>query len=228
MQSPALQQATASEPLSLEQEYDMQRSWREDGDKLTFIACLPPAGEVKGEGVEERANETVDEIGGKVIVKGGVRREFWDSEDRMVGDVNLFVSEVEDGEAENSNGCVGEVEIMVARIDMQNRGTGTKILLTFLWYVLNQLDAIVGEYSKSLGEAVGKARKMEYLRVKIDAGNARSIRLFEKVGFKKVSEKPNYFNELELRYGIPGERHKEALAKSLKLDEPLIAAYELV
>lgn len=32
MKSPELQQLTASEPLTLEQEYDMQRSWREDSD----------------------------------------------------------------------------------------------------------------------------------------------------------------------------------------------------
>ncbi|KAM7381265.1 hypothetical protein PAMA_012216 [Pampus argenteus] len=37
MKSPELQQLTASEPLSLDQEYDMERSWREDDDKCTFI-----------------------------------------------------------------------------------------------------------------------------------------------------------------------------------------------
>ncbi|XP_061519846.1 N-acetyltransferase 9 [Phycodurus eques] len=37
MKSVELQQLTASEPLTLEQEYDMQRSWREDADKCTFI-----------------------------------------------------------------------------------------------------------------------------------------------------------------------------------------------
>ncbi|KAG8446332.1 hypothetical protein GDO86_013968 [Hymenochirus boettgeri] len=37
MKSPELQILTASEPLTLEQEYDMQRSWREDLDKCTFI-----------------------------------------------------------------------------------------------------------------------------------------------------------------------------------------------
>ncbi|XP_060883493.1 N-acetyltransferase 9 isoform X2 [Labrus mixtus] len=37
MKSPELQQLTASEPLTLEQEYDMARSWRDDNDKCTFI-----------------------------------------------------------------------------------------------------------------------------------------------------------------------------------------------
>ncbi|KAM6896972.1 alpha/beta-tubulin-N-acetyltransferase 9 [Xenentodon cancila] len=37
MKSAELQQLTASEPLTLQQEYDMQRSWREDDDKCTFI-----------------------------------------------------------------------------------------------------------------------------------------------------------------------------------------------
>lgn len=37
MQSEELLAQTASEPLSLEEEYDMQRKWREDDDKCTFI-----------------------------------------------------------------------------------------------------------------------------------------------------------------------------------------------
>ncbi|KAE8720285.1 N-acetyltransferase 9 [Hibiscus syriacus] len=37
MQDPALLQATGSEPLSLQQEYDMQLSWNQDPLKKTFI-----------------------------------------------------------------------------------------------------------------------------------------------------------------------------------------------
>ena len=34
---PLILEMTASEPLTLEQEFAMQRSWREDADKCTFI-----------------------------------------------------------------------------------------------------------------------------------------------------------------------------------------------
>ncbi|KAG6336359.1 hypothetical protein ID866_2716 [Astraeus odoratus] len=37
MSDPILRELTASEPLTLEEEYEMQKKWREDPDKLTFI-----------------------------------------------------------------------------------------------------------------------------------------------------------------------------------------------
>uniref|UniRef100_A0A3Q3K7K2 N-acetyltransferase domain-containing protein n=1 Tax=Monopterus albus TaxID=43700 RepID=A0A3Q3K7K2_MONAL len=41
MKCPELQHPTASEPLTLEQEYNMQESWREDDDNKTSSAADP-------------------------------------------------------------------------------------------------------------------------------------------------------------------------------------------
>ncbi|XP_029132626.1 N-acetyltransferase 9 isoform X2 [Labrus bergylta] len=68
MKSPELQQLTASEPLTLEQEYDMARSWREDNDKCTFIILDK----------QLWADSSVEE------------------EKCMVGDVNLFLTDPSD------------------------------------------------------------------------------------------------------------------------------------
>ncbi|XP_029977764.1 alpha/beta-tubulin-N-acetyltransferase 9 [Sphaeramia orbicularis] len=68
MKSAELQQLTASEPLTLEQEYDMQKSWREDDDKCTFIILDK----------QQWANPEVGE------------------EQCMVGDVNIFLTDPTD------------------------------------------------------------------------------------------------------------------------------------
>ncbi|KAM9838123.1 alpha/beta-tubulin-N-acetyltransferase 9 isoform 2-T2 [Aulostomus maculatus] len=65
MKSPELQQLTASEPLTLEQEYNMQRSWREDDDKCTFII-----------------------LDKQRWAEGGV-----EEEQCMIGDVNIFLTD---------------------------------------------------------------------------------------------------------------------------------------
>ncbi|XP_058477999.1 N-acetyltransferase 9 [Solea solea] len=68
MKSPELQQLTASEPLTLDQEYNMQQSWREDNDKCTFIILDK----------QQWADPSVVE------------------EQCMVGDVNIFLTDPTD------------------------------------------------------------------------------------------------------------------------------------
>lgn len=61
MRDPQLREATASEPLTLQEEFEMQQSWSKDETKCTFIVCVPGADE-----------------------EGGAEK------NTMVGDVNLF------------------------------------------------------------------------------------------------------------------------------------------
>ena len=177
MQDPDIQVATASEPLTLEEEYAMQKSWQEDGDKLTFIVYEPNATEGMNGNVEAKDF-------GQLGTRG------------MIGDVNLFLSLEEDEEGKNI--VVGEVEIMIAEKGHQGRGLGRGALVTFLRFVVEHEKEIVQEFlgnQKATGDA---DPGLGYLRVKIGEHNSRSLTLFEGVGFERVGE-VNYFGELELR-----------------------------
>lgn len=181
-----IQQATASEPLSIEEEYAMQRSWRQDADKLTFIVCRPIAS------AESSTFQLSPEH---------------DSSQNMVGDINLFLR-VDDGEEGDAPPeIVGEIELMIAEKVNQGRGFGKAALLTFLRYIVERQAGIVEEFVNADVEAetVAKLRAaspslgFSCLSVKIGQANARSLALFESLGFKKISVEPNFFGEFELR-----------------------------
>ena len=146
----------------------MQQSWRADHDKLTFIACVP---------VDAAPEE---------ILAG-----MEDSPERMLGDVNLFLSAADD----DSKGCVGELELMIARSASRRRGYGRAAILAFLHYIAANLQGILGEYCR--GQSVEKLSLVK-LRVKVGSKNEKSIKLFESIGFIQSKDGPNYFDELEL------------------------------
>ncbi|XP_011830587.1 PREDICTED: N-acetyltransferase 9 isoform X9 [Mandrillus leucophaeus] len=100
MKSEELQRLTASEPLTLEQEYAMQRSWREDADKCTFIVLDAEKWQAQPGATEESC---------------------------MVGDVNLFLTDLEDP-------TLGEIEVMIAEPSSRGKGLGTEAVLAMLSY----------------------------------------------------------------------------------------------
>jgi len=186
MQDADLQAATASEPLSMTEEYDMQRSWRTDNDKLTFIVC------------QSRELDNTSQT-----VQGGQD----DRPERMIGDINLFLFEPEDDEDEgeqapdstnSSNGLVGEIELMIARKDLHRQGYGRAALLSFTAYTLDTWAQIASEYSSKSDSQT--PRSLQYLRVKINQSNERSIALFQSIGFVQTAAGANYFGEVELRW----------------------------
>ena len=169
--------ATASEPLTLTKEYSMQQTWRTDADKLTFISCMPLINTIQGPALATKS----------------------DTLDRMLGDVNLFLTDSDD---EDSPGVVGEIELMIARRQHQGQGYGRASLLAFLKYISDHEQEIVQQYLRdkhSLRKDVaGTPARFTYFTVKIDQSNHRSIGLFETLGFVKVGQ-ANYFGEVELR-----------------------------
>ena len=128
----------------------------------------------------------------------------------MLGDVNLFLSSPapEDGECLDSKGqgdAIGEIELMIARPELQGKGYGKATLLAFLKYVAAHEEEILRE---CVAGGEGKVT-LQYLRVKIGKENGRSIGLFGSLGFEEVGEGPNYFGEVEMRMEGWRERMEE-------------------
>ena len=185
MQDEELRRLTASDLLTIEEEYDMQHSWRVDNDKLTFIVCTHP-----------------DELTSLYAqtLRRGVSPGYQDAPHRMIGDINLFLSDDDEQTDEQADAVtaqprsvIGELMIMIARSTEHRKGLARETMQAFLSYIRAEQDNICREY------AGGDGAVLKYLRVRITHDNERSIKLFEYLGFKKTCDEPNVFGEFELR-----------------------------
>ncbi|KAH8166612.1 hypothetical protein CIB48_g1599 [Xylaria polymorpha] len=176
MQNETLREATASDLLSLEEEYENQQSWRTAHDKLTFIVCQPAANTDLG------------------VIRAGDD----DVPTRMVGDVNLFLTPLDDDDDDDGDGdkdggmngskegdetryVKGEIDIMIAAPEHRRNGLGEAAVRAFLRYLTQNHDSVMEE---------------------IHATNAGSIRLFGNLGFRRDGD-PDYFGEISMLVDFP-------------------------
>ncbi|KAK0651849.1 GNAT domain-containing protein [Cercophora newfieldiana] len=176
MEDPAIQEATASDRLTLEEEYENQESWRASHDKLTFIICQP---------ITPPPSNSVPILAGEV-----------DAPEKMIGDVNFFLYPYDDDDDDTPGLCVGEVDIMIADTQDRGKGIGKAAVVAFLHYIFRNLDSVLAEYAQAR-DGDGSHQKLKMLMVKIKADNAQSIALFRGLGFTQEGD-VNYFGEVKL------------------------------
>ncbi|KOS17056.1 N-acetyltransferase 9-like protein [Escovopsis weberi] len=213
MQDPDIREATASEALTLQEEFENQQSWRRAHDKLTFILCRPPP---------PPSTPLSRAVAGQ-----------HDAEGSMIGDVNFFLyphDEEPEPDREHGNGdearngengetrqilVRGEVDIMVAETDARGRGVGSAAVRALLAFVARHTGALLEEYaagerarwvpessSRSQAQSQGggadaAGMRLVGLMVKIKESNASSIRLFGALGFVQDGG-VDYFGEVKM------------------------------
>ncbi|UZJ53524.1 hypothetical protein CBS101457_002844 [Exobasidium rhododendri] len=188
MSSDDIRQQTASEPLTIAEEYEMQRSWQEDEDKLTFIMLARLEGEL---GSLEDVLQACT----------------------MVGDVNLFLTERHEDDKDNSDDkddpvnvphtIDAELEVMIAEKRWRQKGLAAEALMLLIKYASSYpTPAPTSPQTLSTHSGISPSKYLplpsDAFLVKIGYDNQPSIRLFEKLGFEEV-KRSAIWKEVEMR-----------------------------
>jgi len=171
MKDPELLEKTASDPLTLDEEYEMQDKWWKDADKCTFIILDKHLCE------EWRVNNGHSSIGNLSLenVPCEKSEKLIEDEDEacMVGDVNLFFNnnQFDDDDTDRDskgNRVEAELEVMIVESSARGKGLGKEAVILMLNYAYHHLS-------------------IQTFVVKIGDNNKESIHLFHKLGFRFVS-----------------------------------------
>ncbi|XP_031620383.1 N-acetyltransferase 9-like protein [Contarinia nasturtii] len=161
MCDPELLKLTASEPLTLDQEYDMQETWRHDEDKCTFLVLE-----------KEIYERTTDEIGA------------------LIGDTNLFLNQdyfLSDFDNEcaqqdlNNETIIAEAEIMIAEPEARGKGLGNEAILLMLKYGQSELG--VQEFVSKIGYENIASQNL-FTKLKFEEQSRSDV--FQEVAFKRT------------------------------------------
>ena len=137
MKSPFLLEMTGSEPLTLEEEVEMQQSWRDDEEKCTFIIlgkslCRGEILEAKREIFQHDPNFV------EVACSTNIAA--------MIGDINLFLSDEEmanESEIEENPRSIiaptsfqkqAELDVMIAEESFRGKGIGKEAVCMMMIY----------------------------------------------------------------------------------------------
>ncbi|KAI9432558.1 acyl-CoA N-acyltransferase [Lactarius psammicola] len=165
MQSTELRDLTASEELTLEEEYAMQRSWQEDEDKLTFIVLARPL---------ERGIPDVDDDPELQLTNDDIRAL------PMIGDVNLFFKhQRDDPEFEV------ECEVMIAEPAYRGQRRAHAALALLLSYARDLLGIRTESFVARIG--ANNARSIA-LFAALGFDVVRTVAVFDDVEMRVVDQ----------------------------------------
>lgn len=204
MQDPFLLEMTASEPLSMEEEIEMQKSWRDDDNKCTFIVLstsllekgyneyetyeINDVDKSKDNSAQQvkfcKENVELSSVDASSNLSSNCRREIislpydfiQNNIKAMVGDCNIFFHAHESDEELR---CA-ELDIMIAESSTRRSGVGSQATCMMMLYGYNFLG-------------------VKRFYAKINVKNEASQQMFIKLGFNE-SNFVECFQEYEYEY----------------------------